>query len=132
VSYSDAAERGAAAVMAKAEPAGKQGRPTKTEGKLGNAKVSEKGTTAAYLAARLKRDHPEIAAAVERMDRLGGGYRLSGFRLCRCRTRAPSPPTMRPRQEGPRNLAAGLRLAPLIHGLRHQAVAEACAPHWCP
>jgi len=37
----------------------KVGRPKAGEGNVGNANISKSGTTAAYLAARLRRDHPK-------------------------------------------------------------------------
>lgn len=55
----------AAEVMAKAEPAGKHGGPRK-HGEQGDNITLDRGTSTSYLAARIKRDRPDIAAAVER------------------------------------------------------------------
>jgi hypothetical protein len=57
----------AADTMAKATPLAKHGRPVKDEVTKGDdVTFSSKGNSAAYLAARIKRDHPDIAQAVER------------------------------------------------------------------
>lgn len=54
----------AAETMARVKPLA--GRPHKGEEKLGDANISSGGTTSDYLAARIKRDRPDIAEAVER------------------------------------------------------------------
>ena len=55
----------AKAVMNKAQPLSPQGRPPKESDKTFGPKVKY-GESASYLAARLKRDAPHIAGAVER------------------------------------------------------------------
>jgi hypothetical protein len=52
--------------VAKAAPvAAPNGRPRKGAEKVDNVKVSQGGNSATYLAAKLKRDHPAIAEAME-------------------------------------------------------------------
>lgn len=53
----------ASAVVKDARVVGKQGRPT---GNVDNVKINKGGNSSEYLAGLLKRDHPDIAAAVER------------------------------------------------------------------
>jgi hypothetical protein len=49
-------------IYASVETLRKQGRPKAGEGKGDNIPFSHRGTSAAHLVARLKRDHPDIAA----------------------------------------------------------------------
>lgn len=67
VNFETANRRGLSELMVKTKPAAKHGTNQHTRG-VANGTSSKGSNHASYLAARIKRDRPDIAAAVERGD----------------------------------------------------------------
>jgi hypothetical protein len=66
VPFDDAVRKGAAQIMAEAKPLAKHGEIGRGRDRGSNRTSNTRGETAAYLAARIKRERPDIAEAVER------------------------------------------------------------------
>lgn len=73
--YSEGEARDAASVMRSAKPRPKNGEVGNGRSSFDNIKATVGGTSSAYLASRIKRDHPDVAQAVERGEFRSGKWR---------------------------------------------------------